>query len=265
MNMAKTQTPKLPTRQKRTTNSLVKAFRRILRKRRNRFILIILLLLALAGLYYAQTRLVHDRRDDVQDQTVGVTQPNHQSVRATMFWVGEPPDEDNANITNVASAWTEDWVKAFGGIDSPDKRCGYKPCSFEPKENPFYFALPYNDYAADGDLKPNSELKRIPWFSGPAPAGMSLLKNRWIAVTLNGKTAYAQWEDVGPMHEDDVDYVFGDAKPKYRAGLDLSPAMDNYLGLGGEANVSWKFVEASDVPDGPWKALVTTSGLDYSN
>jgi len=236
-----------------------------LRKRRNRFALIILLLAAFAGLYYAQLHLVRNRGQDAQQQSIGVIQPNHQSVRATMFWVGEPPDEDNANITNVSSSWTENWVKAFGGIDSPENRCGYKPCGFEPKENAFYFALPYNDYTADGNLKAASELKRIPWFSGPAPEGMSLLKNRWIAVTLNGKTAYAQWEDVGPFNENDVEYVFGNTKPKARAGLDLSPAMNDYLGLGGEANVSWKFVEASDVPDGPWKTLVTTSGLDYSN
>ena len=236
---------------------------RLIRKRAARYSIIFMLLAALVGIYVFEMSLHDDKLNEAQPQTQTTAKANHQKVRATVFWVGEAPDEDNAFITNVASSWSGNWVEAFGGIDSYTKRCGYNPCGFAPKENPFYFALPYNDRQDDGSLKPTAELQRIPWYSGAALEGQSLLKNRWIAVTHQDKTAYAQWEDVGPMNEDDIEYVFGDKAPKYKAGLDLSPAMNTYLNLGGEGDVSWRFVDASAVPDGPWKVTVTTSQLEY--
>ena len=36
----------------------------------------------------------------------------------------------------------------------------------------------------------------------------SVIKNKWIKITANGKTAYAQWEDCGPFIYDDFNYVF---------------------------------------------------------
>ena len=37
------------------------------------------------------------------------------------------------------------------------------------------------------------------------------------------------------------------------AGLDVSPAVRDYLGMrGGKDVCDWKFVEARDVPPGPW-------------
>lgn len=189
---------------------------------------------------------------------------NHQDVTATVFWVGEPPDSDNRDISNVPSAWVDDWVGEFGGVDSPDDRCGWHPCAFTPKENPFYFALPFNDLDGDGNPKPAAILKQIPWYPGqPAPDGQSLVKNHWIAVTKDGKTVYAQWEDVGPFNEDDQAYVFGDQPPRDRAGLDLSPAADGYIGGTGDDKVSWRFVDADKVPAGPWKDTVTTTGVSH--
>ena len=242
---------------------------RLIRKRATRLGLIGALLVLLLAMFWLETRLGRHpapTRPIVAEQTT--IQPNHRNIRATMFWVGEPQDADNAGITNVASSWTGDWVKAFGGIDDPTKRCGYHPCGFAPHENAFYFALPYNDRTNDGSLKPDSELRQIPWYSGGAPDNQSLLKNRWIAVhhtTANGQTkaVYVQWEDVGPMNEDDITYVFGSKPPKFRAGLDLSPAANDYLDLQGEGQVDWQFVPSSQVPDGPWKTTVTTSQLNY--
>lgn len=187
---------------------------------------------------------------------------NHQQVRATVFWVGEDAGSDNRFIDNHASAWVTDWVGAYGGIDDPAKRCGYQPCDFTPRENPFYFALPFNDYTDDGELKAESQLRRIGWYDGRPQPGRSLLKNQWIAVAYRGKTVYAQWEDVGPFGENDIDYVFGNKPPRAGIGLDLSPAAADYLDIDGEARVDWHFVEPGHVPDGPWKQTITGSGLD---
>ena len=91
----------------------------------------------------------------------------------------------------------------------------------------------------------------------------SICKNQWIKITKNGKSAYAQWEDVGPFGEDDKDYVFGNSTPKSKenshAGLDVSPAVRDYLGLGDVDKTDWQFIDAQDVPAGPWKDIITTS------
>lgn len=183
---------------------------------------------------------------------------------ATEFWVGEGADESNAYIHNRASAWTRDWVGAYGGVDNPDDRCeGYVPCGFTPKENSFYVALPFNDIAEDGKPKAEELLHRIPWYSGSSTTGVSIMKNRWVEIRYNGKTAYAQIEDVGPMNENDAGYVFGASEPKYEAGLDMSPAIGDYLGTTGKSTVQWRFVEATEVPDGPWTNIVTTSQIKW--
>ena len=185
--------------------------------------------------------------------------PVHSDITATIFWVGEAADDSNDYIHNRSSAWTADWVAAFGGVDDPERRCDFKPCGFTPKENPFYFALPFGDYTETG-MKPAAELAVIPWYDSSVQSGGSLLKNRWIEVTTGKKTVYAQWEDVGPFESDDAGYVFGGQRPKEtRAGLDLSPAAGAYLGIGGRGKVSWRFVEEAQVPGGPWRETITRS------
>jgi hypothetical protein len=67
---------------------------------------------------------------------------------------------------------------------------------------------------------------------------------------------FAQWSDCGPFRTDHWQYVFGMEKPKPNlnqgAGLDVSPALRDYLGLQSTDVTDWKFVEAKDVPSGPW-------------
>ena len=178
------------------------------------------------------------------------------NTTATMFWVGEAASADNGYIANFSSAWTTDWVGAFGGVDDPTNRCGYNPCGFTPNENPFYAALPYGDYTEFGQ---KGNLNVIPWFSGSVPDGSSILKNHWIAVSKNGSTAYVQWADVGPFNDDDHGYVFGSASSAYYAGLDLSPAAMDYLGIDDIGTVTWRFVESHEVPAGPWTNITTSS------
>jgi hypothetical protein len=192
----------------------------------------------------------------------------HQNISTTYFWVGEEADADNKNISNSPSAWDEQWAQHFGGVDDPNKRNGYVVAKFTPKENSFYFALPYNDFDGDGNRKKDVN-SVIPWASSKKwGATESIVKNQWIKITKGGKTAYAQWEDVGPFKEDDQAYVFGTATPKSKtndnAGLDVSPAVKDFLGLGDVDKTSWQFIDASQVPDGPWKSTTTNSQISWS-
>jgi hypothetical protein len=100
----------------------------------------------------------------------------------------------------------------------------------------------------------------VPWFKeayqGP---GVSTCKGRWIEIRKGNKTAYAQWEDAGPFRTDHWQYVFGNERPKPNlnkgAGLDVSPAVRDYLGINETDVTDWKFVEFSEVPPGPWSKL----------
>jgi hypothetical protein len=51
--------------------------------------------------------------------------------------------------------------------------------------------------------------------------------------------------------------VFGDEMPRpnvnHNAGIDLSPAVRDYLEMSGMDQCDWKFVEAKEIPEGPWK------------
>ncbi len=194
--------------------------------------------------------------------------PVHKNISTTYFWVGEPADGDNGHISNSPSAWDDDWEKHFGGVDDPKKRNGYLPAKFVPKENPFYAALPYNDFDSNGKRRSDAG-KTIYWSGGQKWGSLqSECKNQWVKITKGGKTAYAQWEDVGPFGENDAAYVFGSAAPKNKtnnhAGLDVSPAVHDFLGLSDVDKTSWQFVPAEDVPDGPWKQIATASQIFWN-
>ena len=188
--------------------------------------------------------------------------PVHQNIITTYFWAGETSSGANGGISNVPSAWDDLWANHFGGVDDPNDRKGYFPAKFTPHENPFYFALPYNDYGRAG-------AKNVVYWGNSKSWGQneSMCKNQWIKVTAKGKVAYAQWEDVGPFLEDDGSYVFGSAAPHNKqlekAGLDVSPAVKDYLGLGDVDSTSWQFVNAEEVPSGPWKEIITTTQVYY--
>ena len=204
------------------------------------------------------------KKKSSETESVAATQtskyPLHSNIKATIFWVGEDATADNDFIDNYSSAWASDWIKLFGGVDTPKKRNGWHPAGFKPKENPFYIALPYGDYTEKG-LKKN--VKKAYWYEGVIPDGGSIIKNRWVKINRLGKTVYAQWEDVGPFNDNDVKYVFGTGKSTADVGIDLSPATAEYIGLPGLGLVSWQFVDAKDVPDGPWTEIVTKSGPKY--
>jgi hypothetical protein len=192
---------------------------------------------------------------------------SHQNIISTIFWVGESADSDNGYIANSASAWDENWQDHYGGIDAPGSRNNYQPASFQPKENYFYVALPYNDLDLHGKRK--NSAGSCATFVPNRNDNYSWCKNVWVEIHKSGKVAYAQWEDVGPFNEDDFAYVFGGSSPLNKsgakAGIDVSPAVASYLGLGDVDKVDWKIVQASEVVTGPWKTKVTESFGDSIN
>jgi hypothetical protein len=189
----------------------------------------------------------------------------HKNITVTVFWIGEEGTEENGFISNDKSVWDDRWMEHYSGVDDPNDRIGSLPTNFTPSENPFYFALPYNDLDEDGERK-DDVADIIPWYAERTWNGSeSMCKNRWIEIVKGDKVAYAQWEDAGPFGEDDATYVFGGAAPKNkvndRAGLDVSPAVRDILGLDDIDKVDWRFVDGDDVPDGLWRGVVTESQI----
>lgn len=192
-------------------------------------------------------------------RTLGVSgkYPWKTRIVTTTFWVGEPAGGNNP-VHNVSSSWDLNWQTSYGGYDNPNAaaRRGYIPASFVPRQNPFYIALPYNDVTR-GNTKPESKLV-IPWFKEAFQGeGKSVCRDRWLAIrNSSGKMCYAQWSDCGPFRTDHWQYVFGPEKPKPNlnqgAGLDISPAVRDYLGMSSTDVCDWKFVDFRDVPSGPW-------------
>jgi len=176
-----------------------------------------------------------------------------ENIVATTFWIGEPTS--SGNPSNTSSAWDSGWMAHYGGEDSPTQRVDFLPNRFIPRQNPFYIALPYSD-VSHGHTKPEAA-QIIPWFkSSFSQSGRSILKDRWVAIRRGARVCYAQWEDAGPFRTDHWQYVFGNERPlsnqNHDAGIDLSPAVRDFLNIGGMDSVDWKFVEFSDVPTGPW-------------
>ena len=192
----------------------------------------------------------------------------HRGIIVTFFWVGEESSTDNGFIHNIASAWDATWMDSYGGEDTPYDRDGYYPTGFTPNENPFYYALPYNDLYWNGKPKEN-RISVIPWATEDDNPKETICKNRWIKIAKDDKVAYAQWEDVGPFESDDVDYVFGNSAPLNNeiagAGLDVSPAVRDYLELNDVDSVDWEFIDEKDIPAGPWKDIITTTNVNWSN
>jgi hypothetical protein len=202
------------------------------------------------------------------------------AIGTTVFWIGERPGSNNPTPNN-RSSWDQNWQQNFGGYDDPspanriaDRRTGdFRPKAFVPKLNPFYVALPYNDMRGGKRRKPEAA-RVIPWFRRASPRpGETVLRGRWIQLHRNGLSCYAQWEDCGPWCTDDWQYVFGKSPPKNKkngaAGIDISPAVRDYLGIQSGQKVHWRFVDASQVPYGPWKrygnhGTATSGGPDIA-
>jgi len=189
--------------------------------------------------------------------TVGGRYQWKTGIVTTVFWIGEPVGGNNST-PNYSSAWDSNWTRDYGGYDTPnpDARRNFIPVNFTPRQNPFYVALPYNDVTR-GTTKPEARVV-IPWFKEAfRKEGQSVCRDRWVEIRNRaGRMVYAQWSDCGPFRTDHWQYVFGMERPRPNlnqgAGLDVSPAVRDYLGLESTDVTDWKFVDARDVPNGPW-------------
>lgn len=198
----------------------------------------------------------HLRSSETPTPKEGERYPWKKQIVTTIFWIGETPTANNP-VPNRSSSWDKDWAQNYGGFDdpSPARRQDYIPVKFTPRQNPFYCALPYNDKASTGHRPEAPQI--VPWFTeayqGPA---VSVCKDRWVEIRKGDRTVYAQWEDAGPFRTDHWQYVFGNERPKPNlnrgAGLDVSPAVRDYLGLQETDVTDWKFVDFKEIPRGPW-------------
>ncbi|WP_156364580.1 hypothetical protein [Curtobacterium sp. Leaf261] len=212
--------------------------------------------------------------------------PWHTRIVSTTFWVGEVFDPDASDGSQVLSTYDGKWQAHYGGCDGvvsgtgceTERRTaanGWFPTAMTPRENPFYLDLPYDDVNDRTGFADRDAV--VPW-SSSAPysahagdQGFSFMKNRWVMIRKDGHVCYGQIEDAGPGQYHDAAYVFGtdDARPANKryngAGMDVSPALNGCLGFaevnGEDDRVDWRFVEAGEVPAGPWRTIVTTSGL----
>ncbi|MBT8036108.1 MAG: hypothetical protein KJO21_01060 [Verrucomicrobiae bacterium] len=184
--------------------------------------------------------------------------PWKQNITTTIFWIGEKPTANNPT-PNHASSWDTQWQNNYGGYDNPDTaaRLQYRPKAFTPQLNPFYIALPYND-CIDHRSHRHEAQRVIPWWDQRPDKrpGKSACKGRWLQIVYGKKVCYAQWEDCGPFTTNDWEYVFGNKRPKNTqnngAGLDVSPAVRDYLGMKSGAKVHWRFIDFAHIPRGPW-------------
>ncbi len=186
------------------------------------------------------------------------TYPWKKGIITTMFWIGEG-STPISSTTNVQSSWDEDWLPNNHGSDNPNNRNGYASGSHASTLNPFYVALPFNDLAF-----PEKAHEWLPrgWYRPPKDGRqVSACKDRWVWIkNEQGRSCFAQWEDVGPLRYDHAEYVFGSERPiglgDDHAGLDVSPAVAQYLGIDGKNRItSWRFVDDADVWPGPWLLL----------
>jgi hypothetical protein len=225
-----------------------------------------------------------DRTDQTEDPVAG-EYPLHTNIQATTFWVGEVYDPDADDGSQVLSTYDDNWMANYGGCDGrvvgddcvTEKRYAennYFPLAMTPLQNPFYLDLPYDDVNNKKGFRMRDSV--VPWASqspyaeNSGNSDFSFMKNRWVKLMRDDLVCFGQIQDAGPGRYFDHKYVFGDddRRPQNSrwngAGLDVSPAINSCLDfddLDETQAIDWQFVDDADVPDGPWKILVTTSGV----
>ena len=162
--------------------------------------------------------------------------PWKTNIVTTVFWIGEQPTANNPVPNNEKFLGCE--------LDLQLRRLRQPGC-LESRATTsrslssrgrirFMCALPYND-VTHGQFKPEAALV-IPWFKQSyTEPGQIGLQGSLARDPQRQSVCYAQWEDCGPFRTDHFQYVFQNERPKPNlnrgAGLDVSPAVRDYLGL----------------------------------
>lgn len=222
-----------------------------------------------------------DLEDEEETETNTLEQPKKVTAQILypwkinapydIIWIGADYNTSVAPRVKIPTGWKSESAETFGGIDRPesenriaDHKTGeFRPKAFIPKLNPFYIALPYNDLMPAGDRKPEAS-RVIPWYDRePPPPGESACKGRWLQIYYNNRSCFAQWQDVHPHSPNDWQYVFGSRSAESfgsgRPAIRVAPAVRDYLSLPKDGVVHWRFVDAYQVPHGPWKKYGTLS------
>ena len=202
----------------------------------------------------------------------GITFQTGCSIVSRMFEPMNPFASRSKRKRPTGHGWHKDITATYFDITraNPPRTAWNDVDAIE--ENPYYFALPYNNM-----------LKGVQNYGD--------CKNLWIEIVsaTNGKKAFGQWEDVGPWFVNDSDYVFDNSgkvrpfaemhlgefwnilrqkettngyKPRKvlnEAGIDLSPQLAACINLQGKGKIHWRFVSESEVDSGPWKSRISRS------
>src|SRR3989344_9077203 len=70
-------------------------------------------------------------------------QTEYTTSEAKLFYVGEGANENNNFTPRTQSFFDKNWLINYGGVDFPERRNGFNPTDFVPKENPLYVVIPY--------------------------------------------------------------------------------------------------------------------------
>lgn len=156
----------------------------------------------------------------------------------------ERPDEPASEQPVISDNHRDIEATVFGGSDDPNNSA-YPPFDMLDGDNDLFVALPYS---WSNNLFPDN-----------APR---------VRVFCGELSAEAVIADKGPWMIDDEDYVMGDARPlaetchdegtplprgpnagkvpSNRAGIDLSPALADMIGIEGKGTVDWCFINEED-------------------
>ena len=176
--------------------------------------------------------------------------PWKNDIVTTIFWVGESASARNP-VHNRSSSWDLNWESSFGGFDDPDPthRRNFIPVNFVPRQNPFYCALPYTDVTARPNPKRPSSSRGSKMPSSARDRASAMIAGWPSAAGSRARSAGVRnGATAAPSGPDHYQYVFGDERPKPNlnqgAGLDVSPAVRDYLGSGPSFDTTdWRFVE----------------------
>jgi len=196
-------------------------------------------------------------RKFLSDQLASAVQryPWKTSIVTTVFWVGEQAGGNNRSKLQkfLDFNWSENYAEPILRFQ---RTAQLHPNCFYSQAKPLLLCFTVHD-VTHGQFKPEAPLV-IPWFKheyrgrGSRYAeidGLPFVRQSHLLCAMGRLRS---------VSHDHFQYVFGNERPKpnlnHGAGLDVSPAVRDYLGLAPTDVTDWQFVEVRDVSSGPWRS-----------